>query len=286
LAAINPLFLLSGVGMILVGLSTILYWAIKSRVSYKLFLVGGVTWVAAIMVKIAMDLTVSFYIDLLLMSLYSTLGLILVWGLILGLRSGFLECGFTYITASRLGEMKFSEAVAFGIGFGATEAIVIGFDGLINVMTFILDPTFLAALQPAEQAAVLQGFSNLAIIPAPIVERLFTLPVHIFSCLLLIYAIQARKSEYFIASFFYKSLLDVFVPWIRFSFNLADLQNLYLLDGLVMLFGSVGLIGSMLLAGKFHKIAEARPGMKSRSAFVLIILVVMGLFAFSLILRR
>lgn len=287
MATISPLYLLSGIGMMLVGILPVIYWRIKSGSSYRLFLFGGLVWTSAMVVKAIMDLMLSEPLYTWLSTLYPLSGLIVVWGLVVGLRTGFLECGFTYIFADKkLKGVNFADAVAFGIGFGATEAIILGFRSLMSVLTFVLNPGVLELLPPDQRAMIIQSFSNLAIIPAPILERFFTLLLHLFSSLLIIYAVQAKRAEYFIASFAYKSGIDGLVPWMRSSFDLTNAWDVYSLEGIIVGFGIIGLLGSLWIAGRFRRLTEEKPGLTFSLAAIIIVLATIILFAITIPMQK
>ena len=262
---VSPLYLLSGLGMMAVGLLSIIYWKGKARMWWFLF--GGIVWALAIGAKVVMDFTISGPILGWLAERHDMATVAIIWGLVVGLRTGYLECGLTYLACvkSRLKEARFPDAVAFGIGFGAAEAIVIGFSSFLNVLTLIMVPELMALLPPQ----VAQQFSmGPAIIPAPIIERSFTLLAHVFSALLIIYAVMARRAEYFLASFIYKSSLDGMIPWL--SQNVGTLAGIYTIELVVALYGVLGLLGSATLKKRFGR--PAAPGMSFRKAGMVLIL--------------
>ena len=84
----------------MVGILSIAYWKMKEKVSVWWFLFGGIVWALAIAAKVVMDLTVSNTIFQWLAGRYTLIGVTMVWGLIVGLRTGYFECGFTYIAVS------------------------------------------------------------------------------------------------------------------------------------------------------------------------------------------
>jgi len=70
--------------MILVGILPVVYW--RKDVELKYFLFGALTWAVAIGVKVLMDLVSTF---------------IIILGIYVGLRTGILENGFTYIASKK-----------------------------------------------------------------------------------------------------------------------------------------------------------------------------------------
>jgi len=45
---LNPLFIASGLGMIVVGFSFIIYWKIKTKINYSPFLLGALVWIICV----------------------------------------------------------------------------------------------------------------------------------------------------------------------------------------------------------------------------------------------
>lgn len=248
----------------------------------KLFLFGGLVWAAAIVVKIVMELTLFIPLNSLLSSIYTPFGLVFIWGLILGLRTGYLECGFTYLGAKKkLKAASFDEATAFGIGFGGAEAVVLGFGSFMSVMVFIAFPEVLEAMPEAQRSTILKSFQDPVVIPAPILERFFILMVHLLSALMIIYAIRARRAEYFVLSFMYKSSIDGLLPWMWRSFDLTKPSDLYAVEAIVALFGIVGTLGSLWMIKKFKALPEVRPRLKLSHSLIIIVVVTIFLFGLS-----
>lgn len=139
----NPFLMFGPIGMILVGLLSILIWKLKRHVGVKCFLLGGLVWAAAIAPKIAMDYTITPMLNVWAATTFGLVGLVIILGAYVGLRTGTFECGFTYLAFSKSGLKKMSvdEATAFGIGFGAFEAILIAVPSLIQIVPFALNPS-------------------------------------------------------------------------------------------------------------------------------------------------
>lgn len=283
IAGVSPLYTLSGLGMMSVGAPSLIYWKMKKKVSLEWFLFGGVIWALAIAAKVAMDLAVSNAIVHWLIDRYTLAGLAIIWGLIVGLRTGYLECGFTYIACikSKLKKADFVSAVAFGIGFGAAEAMVLGFTSLINILVFVVSPESVNLAPPQQRELLIQQFSmGLAIIPAPIIERLFTLLAHIFSAILIIYAVQVNKAGYLLASFVYKSLLDGMIPWLNQNIGIGSLQGIYTIELMVVIYGLGGLIGTLIMGKRFGK--PVKPGLSFKKVGMMLLALIIMIITFLL----
>jgi uncharacterized membrane protein YhfC len=254
----NPFLLLSGIGMMLVAVIAFLYW--RKKAPLKFFAWGALIWILAVAVKFAMDYTISIPIQQALLASYPLLTVLIIIGLYLGIRTGLFESGFTYIAVlkTKLRKMNFSDAVAFGIGFGGIEAFLLGFFSFIDILMFILFPDMLSALSVDQQAAVLSQLSlSTWIIFAPIIERISVLFIHIFAALLVVYSVKEKKPLYFLASFLYKTVTDGMIPLLVFYVGTATILDSYVLEIPVVILGIIGYMGIRWIMKKFkHPVIE------------------------------
>jgi uncharacterized membrane protein YhfC len=245
----NPYLLLSPIGMFLVGLLAVVWWRVRTKAGWRCFAFGGLMWVVAVAPKFVMDYTVSPPIYAWL-NLYGAAVLVAAAGLYVGLRTGFFESGFSYLAVSRtkFRNMKLHEAVAFGIGFGSMEAIVLGLLGLISISVLLVNPGLVELLPPAQQAAL--DLPTIAAFAA-ILERAFTLAIHVFASLLVVYAVVKRNKRYLAYSILFKALLDGLVPLIGYGFDLSAVEGIYMAEIPVMILGLLALYGTRRLMRKF-----------------------------------
>lgn len=223
----NSPLLFSGIGMILTGVFPVIYWWRKD-VRLRYFLLGALAWALAIGVKVLMDLTP---LNDFLMRKFTISTFIIILGIYVGLRTGILENGFAYIVSKKI-EMKFREAVAFGIGFGGSEAIFLGTLSFLNALNLILTKA--------------STYEDPDILFAPIIERLFVLFGHIFSCLLVIHSVKTKRIRYFLYSIIYKSPIDGIIPWMQQNIP-KTVKGIYIMEIPVVIFGIIGLIGIIKL---------------------------------------
>jgi len=253
----NPILILGPIGMFLVGLLSILIWKLKKKIKLKYFIYGGLIWISAIIPKIILDLTITRKLNYLVINTFGLFASFIILGIYIGLRTGFFECGFTYlaIAKSRLRESSFNEIVAFGIGFGAFEAILLSIPSIMQFIVFILNPSIINMI-PEAQRKLIEIQLNMPswIIPAPIIERIFTLIIHVFTTILIFISIVRKEIKYFIFAFFIKSILDGMVPYLKWLFkpSLSPI-GIYLSEIWVILLGLISLVG----------IFYVEPGMKN-----------------------
>ncbi|HEY3272727.1 MAG TPA: YhfC family glutamic-type intramembrane protease [Methanocella sp.] len=247
MSMVGWLNLLSGTGMIAVGAIAVYVWRRRAGAGY--FLLGAVSWAAAIAVKIAMDLTVTPSLKAFLPHALSG---VLVLGLYYGLRTGLFESGFPY-AAARVAKLAptFDQAIAAGIGAGAAEAIVLGLLSLLNVLTFILMPGLIGTYPPATQASLQLQFS-LPFLPIPVWERLFALFCHVFAMALAMYALRAGW-QWLGLSIAFMTLLDgALIPLLVYVTLQTYVDNL-LIEAFVGAMGLVSVAGLFILRGIYDR---------------------------------
>ena len=162
--------------------------------------------------------------------------------------TGIFECGITYlfIKYSKMRKYNYNQAVSFGIGFGSVEAILLGVVSLYSVLVAILRPDLLPG-------NVLQAMrpQNLLVIPAPIVERLFTIVMHTFSSVLIFCSIKNKVFSLFWLSFVYKTVIDAIAAWGNLSFNINILSHLWIIELIVIIYGVTGFYGIKRIKSRY-----------------------------------
>lgn len=248
------MLLLSGIGMILVGILIPLYWKRKTHVGLNYFLWGAGVWVIAVAVKIAMDYTITQPLRISLEP-YGLLTVLLVMGLYVGLRTGVLESGFSYlaILKTRLKEMSYKQGIAFGIGFGSIEALFLGITSFLNILMFVLFPDIITMLPETFQAVIISQLNASSwIIFGPIIERIFIVFIHVFSTLLVLYAVRKKAMGYLVLSILFKTLVDGIIPWLVYSLEpITELPNAYIIEIPFIILAIIAYFGIKWIKPKF-----------------------------------
>jgi uncharacterized membrane protein YhfC len=241
---ISPLLFMAGAGMLLVGAAPIAYWKIKKKVANRFFLLGAAFWAVAIAIKLAMDFSVTGPVKSTL-NLFPYTFFLVLWALYFGLRTGLFECGIPYLLAGRAGlsKVSFNEAMAFGLGFGCTEAIVLGAVSLLNMSVLILNPQLLAQLSPSQAEALrVQSENALMVSAAAILERAAALLIHALACLLVFAAIAQKKLAFLLEAIVLKAVLDGAVVLVGMA-ELDIMGKLALVEIPVLLLGFASAFG-------------------------------------------
>lgn len=248
---VSPIMLLPGFSMIVVGIAFVIYWRFSKRVSIAPFLLGAIVWVVAVTLKFGFAILLNQrFQDLLSVSLSPPVAGPLYW-LYIGLLTGVFECGAVLVFWARIRRYDFNTAVAFGIGFGAIEAVLLGVGGLIVTALAIANP----ALLPKK---IMDSFAVSAwAIPAPIIERIGAVFAHIFSCVLIIRAVQRNRLRYFWMAFVYKSMIDAVAAWAQLSFKVDSVSHIWIVECILFIFGIVGYVGLIWLS-RANRVEENR----------------------------
>ena len=239
---VNDLLLLSGIGMMTLGVLIPIYYWRKEKVPVKYFGFGAAVWLLAISIKAMMDLTITNTF----ISYFSGSVAVIVYGLYLGLRTGFLESGLTYFAAikTKLKNMKFKQATAFGIGFGCFEAVAIGFFSFINILAFVLAPELINTIPQDQQNVLISQLNQPTwMVGVAIIERFATIAIHVFTTILVFYAIKSKDKKYLFISIGFKALLDGMIPVISTYINPTTLIEWYSIEFIIISLGFIAYFG-------------------------------------------
>jgi uncharacterized membrane protein YhfC len=251
----NPVLLVSGIGMVLFGILAPLYWKRKAKVKINYFFWGAGVWVLAVAVKIAMDYTVTPALSASL-GPYGVAAFLVVMGLYLGLRTGFLESGLSYLVMlrTRLMKMNYREGIAFGIGFGSIEAIFLGVTSFLNVLLFLMVPDLITMLPEAQQAFVLMQLDASSwVVFGPIIERISIMFIHVFSTLLVLCAIRKKRTAYLWISILFKAMVDGIIPWLLYSVEpLSTVAGTYLIETPFIILAVISYFGIGWMRARFR----------------------------------
>lgn len=243
--------LVPGVGMILVSLAFVLYAARRKMLGWRYLGLGALFWVFTVIVKFAFAIPVNPLVFRMLgvSSEHLFLPGNLIAYLYIGALTGIFEAGLAYLILrkSRWGIASWDQALAFGIGFGVIEALLLGLGGLLSALAGILTPDAL----PFVTLGSLADNSTLAMGLAPVVERLSVIFAHIFACVLIFYAIASREAKWAWLAVLYKTLLDAPAGFASFWGVANSVSKLWTIEAVIAVFGLIGLWGTIQIARRY-----------------------------------
>jgi uncharacterized membrane protein YhfC len=253
----NALFLLQGIGMISVGLLAALYWKQRTRVSSVFFLWGGLTFLIAMALKSVAAIPIPQIIIKLRDAAPEFISEPLLW-LFVGLLTGVFECGISLVLIYRLRQIRSAnwyEAIGYGLGFGATEAVLLGIYSFVLVLLVIIVPHQL----PPELVSLLDiETASMMAIPVPILERAITILLHTFSLMLIVYAVQNKDWKWFWIAFIYKVAMDSIAGYIQITYGIHNLtlEGVWLVELVLIPFGLIGLWGLLTFRNRWPTLRE------------------------------
>jgi len=252
----SPLFFLSGVGMMAVAVVAVVYWKLKFGMLWRIFAWGALAWVVGVAVKIVAAIPNQAIIGAAREALPKYIAEPALW-LYIGLLTGVFECGATLAFAyiKRIRWADYDGVVAFGLGFGAVEAFLVGVASFVMVLVVILIPD---KLPEGMLEQVTGGASSLLTIPAPIVERIIAIFLHAFSCVLIVYSIRTKAWRWFWLAFLYKTAMDAIAGLLHLENLLADISTLgvWVVELTLLPFGLVGLWGLLVFRRRWVQLVQ------------------------------
>ncbi len=234
--------------MILVALGFVVYAAIR-RLGWRYMGLGALLWVVTVAVKIAIALPLNPQLyPAITSALPGGIGAIL-FDLYVGLLTGLTEVTLVWLLMryTRLGKVRWERALAFGIGFGAIEALLLGVGSLTAALFALLSPQTI----PAETLAQLAVMNNPLYGLAPIVERFFTVWIHIFSNVLIFFAVARMQIRWFWLAFWFKTLIDAVAGYAQTSGIISNIQGILAIEAVVVVFGVVGWLGMRWVKSRY-----------------------------------
>jgi uncharacterized membrane protein YhfC len=233
--AVSPVALIGGLGMLLVALGFVAY-AASRHLGWRFLGLGALVWIITVALKFAWAIPINPAIYAAMQGLPPPL-LSTLFNLYVGALTGIFEVGLTWLLLryTRLGRVTWSRALAFGIGFGVVEALLLGLGNLSVVISILILPDAFAPELIEQVAAGNDPLRSLA----PVWERFFFMWVHITANVALFYAVARRRSGWFWLAFLYKTLIDALASW-GGVWATSSLAGLWTIEGISALWGAAG----------------------------------------------
>jgi hypothetical protein len=106
------------------------------------------------------------------------------------------------------------EALSFGVGFGAAEALTVGMLATLPLALMLVAPAVLPHAMKEALTRVYGGPVSMAGIVFPPVERASALVFHVVSCAVVVHGCRVgRPWIWFAVAFVYKSAIDAIAAW-------------------------------------------------------------------------
>lgn len=210
--------------MVGVAVASVL-WIISFGAAWPVLLLGGLAWSISVALKVAWAVpTNKPVLNFIKQRLPANLSGPISWGYI-GLLTGIFECGIPLIFVleiALLNEANWVNILAFGVGFGAIEALMLGMVALGQVGYYTIRPESI----PEKERELYKTPNSFLTIPLGIIERAATLPIHIFAKALIFVAVQQNSYLLFGLSFGFSTLVDGIAGWMSLEKNIENSTKL------------------------------------------------------------
>jgi uncharacterized membrane protein YhfC len=252
-ATVSTLALLGGLGMIAVAMGFVIYTALR-KLGWGYLGLGALAWVVTVALKFAWTIPINSVVYNGLYDAFPEVIAAPLFYLYVGALTGVFEVGIVWLVMryTRLGRVSWKRALAFGIGFGAVEALLLGLISLGTVLAALVVP----GLFPLEALEQVSRLNNALYGLAPILERFFIVLVHILANVLIFYAIAQRKPKWFWLALIYKTGIDAVAAFAQF-WGVETLAKIWILEAVVALWGLVGWLGIRWVQQRYPDWAEA-----------------------------
>lgn len=252
-ATVSPRALLGGSGMIAVAMGFVIYAALR-KLDWGYLGLGALAWVVTVALKFVWAIPIN---SVVYNGLYDALPEViaaLLFYLYVGALTGIFEVAIVWLVMryTRLGRVPWKRALAFGIGFGAVEALLLGLSSLGTVVATLVAP----GVFPLEALEQVSRLNNVLYGLAPISERFFTVLVHIWANVLIFYAVARREPRWFWLALIYKTGIDAVAASAQF-WGLETLAKIWTIEAVVVLWGIVGWLGIRWVQQRYPDQAES-----------------------------
>jgi uncharacterized membrane protein YhfC len=210
---LDPVLLISALGMFAVGLAAVLGWRRRAKSPWVFFGIGALAWTVGVALKVAWALPANKPILAVFSSHLGRAAGPASW-LYVGLLTGVFEVGATwlFVRYTRLRRASGADAMAFGLGFGAIEAVLLG--GVSFVVALAATLFWSRLPSDLQSALATKGWPFPPwMVVFPVLERAYTILAHAVSCILVIEGVQQRRPIWLVVSFAYKTLVDGIGAW-------------------------------------------------------------------------
>lgn len=240
-------YVINFLGMIVLPIIAAFYLGRKFKLSWKLFLAGGLTFIASQVLHVPLVLALN--------PTFQSWGNI-AFAIMLGLLAGLFEETARYILFKFILKKTSSwkEGVFIGLGHGGTEAIILGVLAAVAFINLLVYRTIDLSTVPSIPADQLELAKQqvTAYWSAPVymailgfVERIFAMCLHVALSVMVLFSIVNKKPIWFWIALLWHAFVDAVAVY------LAPQIDMLALEGIVGIFAVISLVIVFWLKPKF-----------------------------------
>lgn len=231
------MYIISFLGMIILPIIAAIIIGRKLKLSWRLFLAGGLTFIASQVLHVPLVIALA--------PTFLSWGL-MAYAVVLGLLAGLFEETARYILFKFIlnRARTWNEGVFVGLGHGGTEAIILGFlaaAAFVNMLVYRNVDLSTVPTIPAEQlelakqqvAAYWSAPAYMALLG--VVERIFAMCLHVALSVMVLYGLATKKPIWFWLAVAWHALIDGVAVF------LGQQISVLAVEGIVAIFAIVSL---------------------------------------------
>ncbi len=221
-------YVISFLGMIVLPVIAAMYLSRKFNLSWKLFLAGGITFIASQVLHIPLVLALT--------STFQSWGII-PYAIVLGLLAGIFEETARYVLFKfiRKDSKTWNEGVFIGLGHGGTEAIILG---VLTALTFVnmlvyrnIDLSTVPSIPPeqielAKQQVAAYWSTPFYLAFLGMAERIFAICLHISLSVMVLYSIVNKKPIWFWLALLWHAIVDAVAVYLSQQISMLSVEGI------------------------------------------------------------
>lgn len=234
---LETMLVINFAGMILLPIIAGFYFARKFKLSWKLFLAGGLTFIASQVLHVPLVLALT--------STFQSWGVV-AYALILGVLAGLFEETARYILFKFILKKvrTWNEGVYIGLGHGGIEAIILGALAAVAFVNMIayryIDLSTVPSIS-AEQLELAKQQVNAYWATPPylailgFVERIFAMCLHVALSVMVMYGLVSRKHIWFWLAVLWHTVVDATAVYLGQNISMLALEGIVGIFALISL---------------------------------------------------
>ena len=225
---LETMYVINFLGMIVLPIFAGFYLSKKFNLSWKLFLAGGLTFIASQVLHVPLVLALT--------STFQSWGMI-AYSLILGLLAGLFEETARYILFKYVlkENRTWNEGVYIGIGHGGTEALILGVLAalaFVNMMAYrYIDLSTVPSIPPEQLELAKQQVQAYWSTPPYLAllgfaERVFTMCLHVALSVMVMYGLVNKKQIWFWLAVLWHTVIDASAVYLGQSISAVAVEGI------------------------------------------------------------
>jgi uncharacterized membrane protein YhfC len=224
---LETMLVINFLGMILLPILAGIYFARKLKLSWKLFLAGGLTFIASQVLHVPLVLALT--------PMFRSWGVI-AYAVVLGLLAGLFEETARYILFKFILKKNrtWDDGFYIGLGHGGTEAIILGFLAalaFVNMMAYrFIDLSTVPSIPPEQLELAKQQVAAYWATPPFLallgfIERIFAMCLHLSLSVMVMYGLASRKHVWFWLAVLWHAVVDAAAVYLGQHISMLSIEG-------------------------------------------------------------